>query len=365
MKKGIVLEKHRKYSIILTNSGDFQKAKPIHHKEIGAEVVYEPFAKRKHSLSFFLPNIGKNMFFRVALLICMPVLIFMPFYFNYDGNKAYAYVNVDINPSIELEIDKTYSVNSIKALNEDAEAIVERVGNMKGKRIGQAISIIMNQTENDGFLDNGKNVLIGISYYGEELTENNPVETVVDSYLAEHESDWNVVTIQVPEEIREKAKQNEEPMNELMANDLAEEDNKDTGMTDEKNDLNELNKNNRIKANRVEKDRAKTEKPDKQPPAKLGKKADHPSELKKKNGESNSNKVNKRTTPSKNSRQIKKAEHQRESDKAITKENRKKDKHKQDDKRNQKRDKGKKNKHEQKNESTKKRGSNNKNRYKH
>ncbi|MFD1037617.1 anti-sigma factor domain-containing protein [Virgibacillus byunsanensis] len=219
MKKGIVMEQHRRYTVMMTKDGAFQKANPITDAEIGAEVSYEPVDRSV----LFLPTwkqISAPM--RVVAMACVLLLFVMPFLFI-NNSHTYAYVNIDINPSVELEIDKSLHVQSIQPLNDDASEMMNRLEEYEGKNVEHIITTIMEESEGAGFLENGKNILVGISYAKENANDDS-VLINIEKYLVDHQPDWEIATFQVPTNVRKMARQEKKSMNELMAASILEKD---------------------------------------------------------------------------------------------------------------------------------------------
>jgi Anti-sigma factor N-terminus len=219
VKKGIVMELHRKYIIVMTSDGSFAKAHTIDNVVIGSEVNFEPVAKKP-----FINTIRENLFtLRVVAMACIFLIALIPLYMMVDGDTAYAYVDIDINPSIELEIDDDLEVSEITPLNDDAVSLLEEIGDLRGKKLAQVIEVIMTTSENRGLVNASKNVLVGVHYTDEENEQDKQVLEIIDRHFSEEESDWEVVTVEIPEEIRETAEENKQSMNEALANSFEDE----------------------------------------------------------------------------------------------------------------------------------------------
>ncbi|WP_099157376.1 anti-sigma factor domain-containing protein [Virgibacillus ndiopensis] len=290
MKKAIVMEKHRQYTIVLTKEGKFQKAKPIKNAVVGTEVSYELFEKEQHLLFFFHPSkVSKS--FRLIAMACLLLIIIMPFYFVSNNNKTYAYVNVDINPSVELEIDEDLRVHSILPLNDDAKEIVNDLADYKGEPLDEVLSKIMDKSEEKGLIKNGKNVLVGVSYVDSETHKISVLDTI-DDYFLDHKKEWKTATFQVPKEIRSNAKEMETSMNKLMAKSFVEKEMLDEADSSEQDRMNDEERaiidsfyNNRSdKTNTVEPE-VKASEASKE----ASRQKQHPSGRKEKNGQINGN----------------------------------------------------------------------------
>lgn len=298
------MEKHRHYTIVMQKDGAFQKALPIKDADIGAEVFFQPKETKMSSLFYLFSSKNKIVPVRLIAMTCMLFVLIMPFYFIMNSNETYAYVNIDINPSVELEVNEQLKVQSINPLNGDAEILINKLSEYKGKELEHVIDNIMNTSEKAGLLKNGKNMLVGVSY----ILDSHKISVVdtVDKYFSDHNTDWKIATFKVPKEIRMQAKENKQTMNELMAtsltessetHDVSKKDNMD--QTEPVNDEEEAminsfyNKNQNhsesIKSNKSNSD--ETQSLNKNDHEKKGN-IKHPSELKEKNGEINANKKN-------------------------------------------------------------------------
>lgn len=216
MSKGIVMEKHRKYTIIMTQDGSFHKVRPVRDAGIGAEVSYEILAAKKNGFLFFQSH--KQA--RYVAIACVALLLVMPFYFLVGQNKTYAYVNLDINPSIEIEVDEDLRVVSIEPLNQDAEKLLEHLSSYKDKEIEYVIEEIMNKSDMLDLTKNGKNVLVGVSYVN---AEDVAILDTVDKYFLTHNTSWDIATFKVPKELHARAAKENISMNKVMANTMDKE----------------------------------------------------------------------------------------------------------------------------------------------
>ena len=339
MKKGIVMEKHRKYIIIMTREGAFHKAIPIDGAIIGAEVSYKPLESEKKAKLHFFP--GKKLNIQLLAMACVLFLLVLPIYFLMGSNKTYAYVNIDINPSIELEIDDELKVNSIRPLNDDAKIILKQLESYEHEKLKTVIKKIMDKTEQTGLINDDKNMLVGVSY----TSDNKKKVSIVANLkrFLKNNAEWEIAAFNVPAIIREKAKEKNKSMNEVMAATIIQKDNqedRDESMNDKDkaiiqsfyNTDNDHSKKNTgkdtikitpkeskdtIESRETEKNKAENRNSYKEENAKENK---HPSELKNKNGRIDSKDKNhhrkNKTTANDNA---KKHTHQKEKNKSSPK----------------------------------------------
>ncbi|MEW9675071.1 anti-sigma factor domain-containing protein [Lentibacillus sp. L22] len=215
MRKGIVMEKHRRYTIVMTDNGLFFKTKPLGDTaSIGTEVSVEMLERKGRYLFSFYPGQTVKNAFRFIAMAFFLLLFAFPLYVISSNKRTYAYVNIDINPSVELEIDEQMHVRSIKPLNDDANVLMDQLSNYKNEPLDRTVSRIMVKSEQSGLMTHGKKVIVGVSYVKSCKV---PVLNKLEQYFRGQHGDWKIVSFRVPEEIRRTAKQQDRAMNEVMA----------------------------------------------------------------------------------------------------------------------------------------------------
>jgi hypothetical protein len=159
VKKGIVLEVHDEHVTILTPEGEFLKSrKQKGQVDLGEEIVFFPLHRaetaKKGKLALGLRG-------KWALISVMTAIILaFSLYPKYASNQVYAYVSVDVNPSIELGINKDMKVISMEAYNEEGEDIINQLKNWEKQDITNVSSQIFDVFRQKGFLSENSEVLI-------------------------------------------------------------------------------------------------------------------------------------------------------------------------------------------------------------
>ncbi|MDD4125546.1 MAG: hypothetical protein PHW77_07480 [Eubacteriales bacterium] len=82
------------------------------------------------------------------------------------------YVSIDVNPSIEYGVNMFDRVVSVRGVNDDGSEIVDEIdiGNLKNKKINEAITLTVNKIAEKGYLDN-ENAGIVISTSSNNMEE--------------------------------------------------------------------------------------------------------------------------------------------------------------------------------------------------
>ncbi len=128
MKKGIIMEMDDSYLTLLTPDGEFLRA----HKQdipysVGEEIHFFPIMEQQRNklidtyIGFLkLKSVWMSM---AVLLIFLGTVVPV-----YQSNRAYAYVSIDVNPSIELGLNKDMKVVELTGYNEEGKKIVADFG---------------------------------------------------------------------------------------------------------------------------------------------------------------------------------------------------------------------------------------------
>lgn len=158
-KKGVVLEAVPGQLTVLTPQGEFLNVpwSQAHLPLVGSEVQFKlPVVKKR----FFSP------YFYRALAACLLILfVVVPLWSGMilpGPSQVVAYVNVDINPSIEMGIDGGGTVREVEALNEDAQRLIEKL-DIHNLEVNKAVQIIVKEAAERKYLSEEKDNLVLIT----------------------------------------------------------------------------------------------------------------------------------------------------------------------------------------------------------
>ncbi|HEU4964306.1 MAG TPA: hypothetical protein VFV52_10710, partial [Bacilli bacterium] len=127
---------------------------------------------------------------------------------------AYAYVTVDINPSIELSIDEHKNVVQSSALNAEGETVLQSL-QLKGLPVDDAVETLANAAKNQGYLNDHTEVIITASpaVKPEKLADldldqmEQDLVSTVQTLATESGTEVEVEGVTVSEDVRQAAKQ--------------------------------------------------------------------------------------------------------------------------------------------------------------
>ncbi len=163
MRKGIVMESGDKWTVILTAQGEFVKI-PAHPQHIeGKEVFFHPEAvvlqeKKKRRWPRWMSGVS----LATACLLLLAVLFPLG-----GGSSAYAAVTIDINPSVELQVNKDGMVMEITSMDEEGQDVIKEL-NWKDQPLATVTISIIQLAKQKGYMNTEQRVLITTTYYEEE-----------------------------------------------------------------------------------------------------------------------------------------------------------------------------------------------------
>lgn len=152
--KGIVMEVDEKDLVVMKKNGEFIKMKKKGQcPRVGQEIG--------------IPGVKYNRKRAVRRLTALAAS-FLIFIGAGAGGYAYytpkGYLDLDINPGIELTNNVFNKIIKSEGANEEGESVIEAAGNLKNKDIGIAVKMILEAADEKGFLiedeENHVNVLV-------------------------------------------------------------------------------------------------------------------------------------------------------------------------------------------------------------
>jgi hypothetical protein len=204
MKKGIIMEIRRDVLIMMTPDGQFMNGKktPNQRYTIGEEIPFYPIKENSQVKM-------KRSWTAAASILTAAVLILTLFSASFlQSNKAYAYISVDINPSLELSLNKEQQVIDITPYNEDGEVLIEKLEDWEKEDVSEVAEEILRVSEKLGYLKKDQNVWITSTFtdLSENLTHSallKDLNEFVKQYNDQHSAE--IIIKETTEDIREEA----------------------------------------------------------------------------------------------------------------------------------------------------------------
>ncbi|MCL6590614.1 MAG: anti-sigma factor domain-containing protein [Firmicutes bacterium] len=153
-RTGIILELDGKKAVVMTNDAEFIAIKREPEMYTGAPVELDPPVP---GLAFLQSGFfGKNLWASglagltvTAILILAFTFLLRPNAFR-SGPIQYAYVTVDINPSVEFTLNQKILVSRVRDINEDGRSLLQGPS-LINMPLTQALLTLVNRAEQAGY----------------------------------------------------------------------------------------------------------------------------------------------------------------------------------------------------------------------
>ena len=203
--RGVVLETQKSTVTVLTPQGEFINIPwfKLPYPEIGSEVKFaQPMEKR----AFFKDN--RFMAIAACLMIMFLSMTLWAGIILPSSQQVVAYVNIDINPSIELGLNKQGKVVQAIGLNQDGELLLQKL-ELKNLTANKAVEIITNAAVEGNYLhaDKENNVFITVSDSQKVPDRVINLEQKVSAQLTANKLSGNTQVIEVSGDLHDKAKE--------------------------------------------------------------------------------------------------------------------------------------------------------------
>ncbi|ANC78286.1 hypothetical protein ABE65_016360 [Fictibacillus phosphorivorans] len=155
MNKAIIVEVNKRHIIVLAEGGEFKKIKKTNAAYTVGQEIRLPVKQENKKPAFSIFNWKTGT--AVALAI---FLLFFQVLAPVSGPGAYAYVGINMDPSLELKIDEDMKVLDIYAYNQQGHMVLDRLEDWKNEEIEIVTDLIFETCEDLGYLKSKEEVLI-------------------------------------------------------------------------------------------------------------------------------------------------------------------------------------------------------------
>lgn len=156
-QKGIILKLKKRCAIIITETCQFYEIKRLPGMNAGDKIEFAPNDILPQCTKFNKKN--GTLVACLLIFVLMSMVLLQTYVFN---GQTYAYVSVDINPSVQMAVDADKNVIKVWGLNEDGKEIIYDVNLLK-KPVEKAVEEIVNAALEKHYINNEKDnfILIG------------------------------------------------------------------------------------------------------------------------------------------------------------------------------------------------------------
>jgi hypothetical protein len=208
MKKGVILEVDHDFVTLLTPEGEFMRTRKREQDyHIGEEISFFPVESDRPPAwqtwqRFLRLSKVRAAVIAAVLLFCTTAILPV-----YQSNQVYAYMSIDVNPSIELGLNQMLKVVTLIAYNEEGDRILSKLENWKKEDAASVAEKILDEIEVQGYLQKEKNVLIATANsQGQVETAEQLEETIEEIKVAGKTENLEVMVLAGTAAEREAAK---------------------------------------------------------------------------------------------------------------------------------------------------------------
>lgn len=151
---GIIVELKTRKAIIMTKDFNLLETKRKPYMAIGQKVTLSGLETLENNR--IQPTSMMKGLAAIAAIAIITIII--GFNHIYNRDETFAYVSLDINPSLELEIDDSQKVIKAKPLNLDSEKIIENL-ELEKVLLADALNKIIVKSQELGYINNKSNML--------------------------------------------------------------------------------------------------------------------------------------------------------------------------------------------------------------
>ncbi|WP_079508202.1 anti-sigma factor domain-containing protein [Mesobacillus jeotgali] len=207
MKKGVILEINDLYLTLLTPEGEFLRARKHQQDyQVGEEIHFFPeteAVKRKR----FGVSILNSFKARAIVLAAVLMLVMTSFLPVYENGQVYAYMSIDVNPSIEMSINDDLRVLQMKGYNPEGKQIIAEIEGWEKKDAALVAEMVIDKIEAKGYFKNKNDVVIATipNSDSKESVDRKLENKIAEIKKTTSEENLNLKVMEATREDREKA----------------------------------------------------------------------------------------------------------------------------------------------------------------
>lgn len=117
---GVIYELEERKALVLTSEGEFVLLKRQNHMLLGQQV-------RFNRQDIHMKRKWNNKYAAIASTVAAVFVAVLLLMNSFNLDKAYCFINIDINPSIEFVLDSKYNIIEAKPINGDGEFVLDSI----------------------------------------------------------------------------------------------------------------------------------------------------------------------------------------------------------------------------------------------
>lgn len=181
--KALVLETGPKYTVVLTRQGEYLRVKTLPHYRVGCEIEC-PAAP------------GVTPWIRLVAVAAVLLLFISAGGFALAFATPYSYVNIDINPSVEMAANRFDYIIDVKSFDDDGGAIVSKEA-LLYKPLPEGVGIVLERLSQAGYLPAGSQSTLVLTFVSGDQKKIHRFDRVVGETVNQKLQDQSQVEVYV------------------------------------------------------------------------------------------------------------------------------------------------------------------------
>lgn len=179
--KGVVMEIKNDYAIVMRDDSTMVRIKNKDRLKVGNVIIFleEDIYEMKSSKY----NKFNKVFVPFVAIAAMLMVLVLPMV-SKNKDIAYALMSLDVNPSIQIELDENKKIVNIEGINDDGKNL--NLGTLKGMDLDSGLNQIKIILENQKYAVNNDSAIVGFTFLQveEDIKYEEEVKNIVKNSLS-------------------------------------------------------------------------------------------------------------------------------------------------------------------------------------
>lgn len=167
------------YAIVMKSDSSMVKVKLKDNMRIGDALI---FLQEDMYVSSENKSIKNKVIVTILSIAAALALVILPI-INTIDSKAYALVSLDINPSIQFELDKKQNIVGVGELNKDGIKLDAK--GLEGLTLEEGLKVLNEKLQANGYVIKDDKIIVGFAFLNnkEDITYEKDVKAKIDNSL--------------------------------------------------------------------------------------------------------------------------------------------------------------------------------------
>jgi hypothetical protein len=208
MEKALVMKVKKEYVLVLDDQSRYLRLKYKAGIETGQQIYYSErdlYKKQRVNYRMALAAVAALVLVSFTLTSQLPIANALPL----------MTVSIDVNPSVEMDVDAEMRVTEIRAMNQDAEPLIQN--SWEGKKYDIVMQEYMKALKDSGYLQTNEEILFGYAWLDKDREPDRTMQGelqsmgqgAIDEINRENGRLIRSLHVQISEQERLQAKENQ------------------------------------------------------------------------------------------------------------------------------------------------------------